>query len=730
MKKIVFTFVLIIGLVLCGSLQADLVNGDFEADPFLTGWTETVPTKPAQSHIGIAPGSNQAVVLTGTYEDPPSNDIFQQGAPLAYEWVADFYLALADQAEYTGPPESSRSIALILSNASEIQNYDYAINMKITNSTEGQFNFYDGSWNAVGSGNEVSFSVDENKDGDFSDAGDTLNVHRMRIVGHNWGMPGVNYDVLLSAANSDILLPVATGLTYFQVGAPDGSSVLNSDMTTIAFRTQWGMRNGHPFVVDDVQFMANPDFNFAPSVDAGDYQSILWQATSVTVQLDATVTDDGNPADPCEVTITWSQISGPVSVSFDPSPNVEDPCVTFDTAGMYELQLRGDDGEKDACDVVTIYVRANDDPIAHWDFEESPGGSDVFDTANNNDGVIAGDSEPNWVDDGWVGDKAMEFFGVGDSTTSSYVNVTTDDTIDPNLDNLRCEISLSAWIKVDEIQSAYPVIIADGDNSWRMGLMTGEPVGRLYVSYEGTTGTNVYSTTLLNDNNWHHVAGVYDGSMAYVYVDGILEGSSERTGLIDINDLPVTIGARATSATEVERSWNGLIDDVRVYSYGISAAQVLELVAMGQGTVPTVAIETENQTVVYMQNGAFQLDATVTDDTPPQATLAWTQESGPGTATFDPCNIEDPCVTFSEAGTYVLRLTASDPLGNVFDEVTLIVENPTCQDIIEGEWLIMGDLSGPEGSPDCYVDLYDFAVLAGNWLRCNDPQNPGCEFQF
>ncbi|MCK4629209.1 MAG: hypothetical protein KAT56_09405 [Sedimentisphaerales bacterium] len=465
--------------------------------------------------------------------------------------------------------------------------------------------------------------------------------------------------------------------------------------------------------------------NFAPNVDAGSYPSVL---VNTPLQLDGSSCDDGKPAVPGEVTLTWSKVSGPGTAIFTDT-TIEDPCVTFNTNGIYELRLRADDGELDPCDVVTIRVKAANAMIAHWDFDEGTG-TTVNDSVNNNDGDLAGDKEPNWVS-GWVGSDALEFYGEGDPcVVHSYVDITTDPAPDPNLDNIQYEISLAAWIKVDEIQSAYPVIIAKGNNSWRMGLMTGEPVGRLYVSYVGTTGTKVYSYTLLNDNNWHHVVGVYDGSMSYLYVDGILEGSAERTGLINVDDLPVTIGARATSATEVERSWNGLIDDVRVYNYGISHAEVLDLVAMGQGTVPTVVIDTANETVVYMRNGAFQLDATVTDDTPPQATLEWTQESGPGTATIDPCNIEDPCVTFSEVGTYVLRLTASDPLGNVFDEVTLIVEDPTCDDVIADGKLIMGDISGPAGDPDCYIDLYDFAAFAGNWLRCNDPQDPDCEFLY
>ena len=71
------------------------------------------------------------------------------------------------------------------------------------------------------------------------------------------------------------------------------------------------------------------------------------------------------------------------------------------------------------------------------------------------------------------------------------------------------------------------------------------------------------------------------------------------------------------------------------------------------------------------------LDGTVTDDglpNPPAAvTTLWTQESGPGTATFGNANIIDTTVEFSELGIYVLRLTANDSQLESYDEVTITV---------------------------------------------------------
>jgi hypothetical protein len=82
-----------------------------------------------------------------------------------------------------------------------------------------------------------------------------------------------------------------------------------------------------------------------------------------------------------------------------------------------------------------------------------------------------------------------------------------------------------------------------------------------------------------------------------------------------------------------------------------------------------------DQTVAL--TSAAALDGTVTDDglpNPPAAvTTEWTSASGPGTVTFtDPAAV-DTTATFSAAGTYVLRLTASDSLASASDDVTVVV---------------------------------------------------------
>ena len=80
----------------------------------------------------------------------------------------------------------------------------------------------------------------------------------------------------------------------------------------------------------------------------------------------------------------------------------------------------------------------------------------------------------------------------------------------------------------------------------------------------------------LQDDRWHHVFGTYDGEKACVYVDGKLGNSKDIRGNIAVNDSPVVIGDNPEWSEQhgYDWSWNGLIDDVSIYSYALSAEEV------------------------------------------------------------------------------------------------------------------------------------------------------------
>jgi alpha-tubulin suppressor-like RCC1 family protein len=84
-----------------------------------------------------------------------------------------------------------------------------------------------------------------------------------------------------------------------------------------------------------------------------------------------------------------------------------------------------------------------------------------------------------------------------------------------------------------------------------------------------------------------------------------------------------------------------------------------------------------NQTITLPASAS--LNGTVTDDGLPSGILTrtWSRVSGPGTVTFANASAEDTTASFSVAGTYVLRLTATDGALTNSDDVTITVQGDT-----------------------------------------------------
>ncbi len=104
---------------------------------------------------------------------------------------------------------------------------------------------------------------------------------------------------------------------------------------------------------DTVAITVNPAVvNQPPVVNAGPDQTITLPASA---SLNGTVTDDGLPNPPGTVTVTWSKVSGPGTVTFA-NPNARTPTVTFSAAGTYVVQLTASDGALTASDTAQITV--------------------------------------------------------------------------------------------------------------------------------------------------------------------------------------------------------------------------------------------------------------------------------------------------------------------------------------------------------------------------------------
>jgi len=201
--------------------------------------------------------------------------------------------------------------------------------------------------------------------------------------------------------------------------------------------------------------------------------------------------------------------------------------------------------------------------VAWWKLDDGSGNIAIDSSGNGYNGTLAGDAS--WVD-GITG-SALAFDGDGD-----YVDIGKDPSFD-----ITNQITVSAWIKVSAFDRDWQAIVAKGDRAWRLQRSWDKSTLEFACSslvVPGTDWGQINGTTDVYDGHWHHVAGVYDEEKLCLYVDGKLDASAEAPGNIRANEEPVYIGGNSQMPN---RFWNGLIDDVRIYSYALSAGEISEI---------------------------------------------------------------------------------------------------------------------------------------------------------
>ena len=195
--------------------------------------------------------------------------------------------------------------------------------------------------------------------------------------------------------------------------------------------------------------------------------------------------------------------------------------------------------------------------VAYW-----PLNGDAQDAGGNGlHGTEVGN--PTYVDEA-IG-RVLSLDGDGD-----YVDCTNNSAFD-----ITDAITVAAWIKVNTFDKQWQYVVGKGDSTWR--LVRENTTNMIRWRANGPTPSlAVIGKVNVNDGQWHHVTGTYDGSTAALYVDGVLDASLTCSGAISRNAFSVWIGQ---CAERTNRAWNGLIDEVRVYGRALSAAEVKELFA-------------------------------------------------------------------------------------------------------------------------------------------------------
>jgi hypothetical protein len=95
--------------------------------------------------------------------------------------------------------------------------------------------------------------------------------------------------------------------------------------------------------------------NQPPTVNAGPDQNVILPNPA---NLSGTATDDGLPNPPGTLTTTWSQVSGPGTVTLG-DPSALTTTATFSDPGTYVLRLTADDSALQSSDDLTVTVASS-----------------------------------------------------------------------------------------------------------------------------------------------------------------------------------------------------------------------------------------------------------------------------------------------------------------------------------------------------------------------------------
>jgi len=148
---------------------------------------------------------------------------------------------------------------------------------------------------------------------------------------------------------------------------------------------------------------------------------------------------------------------------------------------------------------------------------------------------------------------------------------------DPSYLDITGDITLSIWVRTNAPTSERKVFAkwadAGSQFSYLLSILSN---GRAqFATFTGGTDI-VAGTTDLDDDDWHHIAGTYDGSNIRVYVAGVEENSAAASGSINSTTAPVRIGA-GSGGSGTEEPYDGGAGHGAIWDAALTAQEIASL---------------------------------------------------------------------------------------------------------------------------------------------------------
>lgn len=446
---------------------------------------------------------------------------------------------------------------------------------------------------------------------------------------------------------------IATNLTDAGGSFNSENTVINTNTTTNFLRIGSAVYSSYVFngALDDIRIydlaLTAAQVSSVSSGTAIDLPVTEFSASNITPSIGEIVTFTETSTNGPISSYLWD-FGSPTAVG---ATDVANPEVSYQAAGTYTVTLTttnagGSDPEVKT-DYITVSAGAGSGELQlQYDFT-----NDVTDASTySRDLVARGALTPAFTDREGTNDAYTTSGVFDDHLATGYSGISGDGAR-----------TVTAWFKTTATGSDREAIISWGANAAgeMFNVMIEDGVPRI----EAGSSSLKTSNTALNSGLWRHIAVTYDPldgdklSDCKVYIDGILatnladaEGSfnSETTVL---NTNTTTNFLRVGSAIYSPHTFDGSLDDVRVYSKALTIGEITAIVGVaapvaGFGASGTVVGEGET---VTFSDGSTNVPTS----------WSWTFEGGnPATSTD-----QNPVVTYASVGNYQVSLTATNAHG-------------------------------------------------------------------
>jgi len=597
------------------------------ADPTDPTTTITMPasaTEITAAYVNIYTLTVNSGTGDGTYEANTVVDITADSAPSGYvfdEWTGD----TSNVADVADP---STTITMPSADAEITAGYEADTELEVTAITASEYQDPNVPANTQDKSLETRWSA-PGYDGDWIkyDLGATKTVAFVKIAWYLGDQRAADFDIDVSTNDSD------WAQVYSGTSSGTTTALQQYDFTDTAARyvriTGYGNSENHWNSITEVEIHGWAGVLYTLTVNSGTGDGDYPENEVVDVSADA--------APSGQVFSAWTGDVAQVADINDPSTTVVMPTSNVEITATYvdvEYTLTVNSGSGDGDYSVSTVVDISADTPASGKFFDAWTG-DTSNIADINDSTTtitmpAGNMEitATYADvvHGLVSRftfdvDARDTYGTSDGTLTNGASVINDGTrgkvlsLDGDNDYVslpsgvmaagRSELTLTMWINPDEWVSGNTIYdeYAEG-NYWQFTLTEGTWYTR--DTSTGTTGSrnNDVSMPSISTGQWSHLAVVYSvtGGKKEIYVDGVKEASTSTSvdQLTSSRD-GVGVGYACDGA-----HYDGLIDDLRLYSKALSLS---EIAALTEKTLYTLTVNSGSGDGDYCEDQVIDISA-------------------------------------------------------------------------------------------------------------------------